>query len=121
MAGTYQANGGDVLLNSIQGNGVPFTKPICPVVYVDADIALIASQYQFPNIFCSGTNTAQRKLTLPLVAGAEWYVANSGTGQNLQCIGLSGTGIIIANNKGAILWSDGTNILRKTSDSSITT
>jgi|SRR6185312_6102181 len=121
MAGTFYANGGDVALNSLTGNGVPFTKLIASVVYVDADVTPLAAVYSCPNIRCTGTNASQRKLILPLVAGAEWYVANDGTTQNLQVIGASGTGIIVANDRGAILWSDGTNILRKTADSTIAT
>ena len=121
MAGTLQSNGGDLLINSIQGNGVPFTKSIGAVVYADADQTPGSAIYACPNIRCTGTNTAQRKLILPLVPGAEWYVANDGTGFGIQCIGASGTGIVIATTKGAVLWCDGTNILRKTLDSTITT
>lgn len=121
MAGTLQANGGDLYINSIQGNGVPVTEAIIPVVYADADQTLIASQYQCSVINCTGTNTAQRKLVLPLVPGAVWHIVNVATGFGLQCIGLSGTGIIIATGKCATVRSDGTNILRKTLDSTITT
>jgi hypothetical protein len=121
MAGTLQANGGDLLVNSISGNGVPFTKSLLTLTYADADITLTSGQYQNPTINCIGTNTAQRKLVLPLVAGAEWYVANNGTGQNIQAIGSTGTGIIVPTTDGCFLWSDGVNIYRKTPNATITT
>lgn len=119
MAGTLQANGGDLLVNSIQGNGVPFTKAVASLTYAAADITATSAQYQCPNIACGGSNSAQQKLILPLVAGAEWFVSNT-TGQNIQCIGSTGTGIIIPTGNGAFIYSDGTNILRKTSNASLT-
>ena len=118
---SFQANGGDLLTNSVQGNAVPLNFGLAAITYADADVTASSAQYQCRKINCTGTNTAQRKLILPVVSGAEWYVANNGTGQNLQCIGVSGTGIIIANTKGANLWSDGVNIYRQNLDSTITT
>lgn len=121
MAGTLQSNGGDLSVNSLAGSGVPFTKVIAAITYSDANITPASAVYQCPNLILGGTNTAQRNLVLPLVAGAEWFVSNVGTGFGIQCIGTSGTGIVIANNRGATVYSDGTNILRKTLDSTITT
>src|SRR5882724_5199063 len=117
----FQANGGDLLFNSLSGNGVPITTPIGQEVYSDADITPVAGVYQCGIIRCSGTNTAQRKLVLPLVAGAQWLVVNDGTGFGLQCIGASGTGIVVATGKTARIWSDGVNILRQSLDSTIST
>jgi hypothetical protein len=120
MAGTLQSNGGDLLVNSIQGNGVPFTKPIGSVVFADANQTPASAVYQCPKLNCTGTNTAQRNLVLPLVSGAEWYVCNNGTGYGIEVIGASGAGIVIANNHGAMVWTDGTNFYRLTLDATIT-
>ena len=60
--------------------------------------------------------TATRNVVLPL-APKQWTVANLTTGaQSLQFIGATGTGITVANGMRAILYSDGTNIVRVTPD-----
>ena len=60
--------------------------------------------------------TATRNIVLPL-SPQQWTVANLTTGaQALQFIGASGTGITIANGKRAIIYADGTNIVRATAD-----
>lgn len=59
---------------------------------------------------------ATRNIILPLAA-KQWTVFNNTTGaQSLQFIGASGTGITVANGKRAILYADGTNIVRVTAD-----
>jgi hypothetical protein len=67
----------------------------------------------------SGTAlTAQRNLVVPLTpAGRHWTVRNAATGaQPIQVIGASGTGIVIATAKYAVVCSDGTNVIRITPD-----
>jgi hypothetical protein len=65
----------------------------------------------------SGSLTAQRNLVMPLYAGKVWTIFNNTTGaQSIQVIGATGTGIVIANGKRAIVGSDGTNIFRVTAD-----
>lgn len=60
--------------------------------------------------------TATRNIVVPL-APQQWTVYNGTTGgQSLQFIGASGTGITVANGKRAILYADGTNVVRVTSD-----
>lgn len=60
--------------------------------------------------------TATRNVVLPLTA-RQWTVFNGTTGaQSLQFIGATGTGITVANGKRAVLYSDGTNIVRVTAD-----
>jgi len=60
--------------------------------------------------------TATRNIVLPLKR-KQWTVANLTSGsQSLQYIGATGTGITVANGKRAILYADGTNIVRVTAD-----
>jgi len=67
--------------------------------------------------FTSGVSlTATRNVVLPLAA-KQYTVFNNTTGaQSLQFIGASGTGITVANGKRAIIYADGTNIVRVTAD-----
>lgn len=60
--------------------------------------------------------TATRNVVLPLTP-RQWTVFNGTTGgQSLQFIGASGTGVTVATGKRAVLYSDGTNIVRATAD-----
>ena len=60
--------------------------------------------------------TATRNVVVPLAA-RQWTVYNGTTGaQSLQFIGASGTGITVANGKRAIIYADGTNVVRVTAD-----
>lgn len=60
--------------------------------------------------------TATRNIVVPLAA-QQWTVYNGTTGaQALQFIGQSGTGVTVANGKRAILYADGTNVVRVTPD-----
>lgn len=64
----------------------------------------------------STTLTTTRNIVLPLIP-RQWTVFNNTTGgQSLQFIGATGTGITVANAKRAILYADGTNIVRVTAD-----
>ena len=66
-------------------------------------------------IVCTGALTAQRNLVVPHGLGP-WIVYANVTGNNVQVIGATGTGIVIASTKHAIVYSDGTNIVRATAD-----
>jgi hypothetical protein len=84
----------------------------------DANYTAVAGDYQ-ANImeFTGGALTLQRNLVVPLTAGWKWIVYNGTSGaQSIQVIGASGTGIVIANGKRAIVYADGTNIVRVTAD-----
>ncbi len=60
--------------------------------------------------------TATRDIVLPLEPQV-WIVNNATTGaQSLRFIGATGTGITVANARRAILYADGTNIVRATPD-----
>lgn len=61
--------------------------------------------------------TGTRDVILPLGSGYEWIVFNNTTGaQSLRFIGLTGTGITVANGMRAIIYADGTNIVRASAD-----
>lgn len=81
----------------------------------DAAYTLTASEADNSVLEISGTLTATRNITIPLV-GKRQYTVYNGTGQSLQFIGPSGTGITVATLKHAIVRSDGTNIVRVTAD-----
>ena len=60
--------------------------------------------------------TATRNVVVPL-AVRQWTVYNGTTGaQSLQFIGASGTGVTVTNGKRAIIYADGTNVVRVTAD-----
>lgn len=82
----------------------------------DADTTLTAAQARNTILEFTGTLTAQRNIVLPLDA-QQWTVFNNTTGGfGLQFIGATGTGIVVAAGKRAIVYSDGTNVVRVTPD-----
>ena len=84
----------------------------------DANITLIHAESSCDILeFTSGVSlTATRDVILPLAA-KQYTVFNNTTGaQSLRFIGASGTGITVANGKKAIIYADGTNIVRVTAD-----
>lgn len=81
----------------------------------DANTTLTQPEAACSTLTFTGALTATRSITIPLVGNKQWTVYN-GTGQSLQFIGPTGTGITVATLKHAILRSDGTNIVRVTAD-----
>ena len=84
----------------------------------DADITLTAGEAMNDILeFTSGVSlTATRNVVVPIVPKS-WIVFNNTTGaQSIQFIGATGTGITVANGKRAIVYADGTNIVRVTGD-----
>jgi hypothetical protein len=81
----------------------------------DANTTLTQAEAANSTLTFAGTLTGTRDIVVPLVGKRQWTVYN-GTGQSLQFIGASGTGITVATVKHAILRSDGTNIVRVTAD-----
>ncbi len=64
----------------------------------------------------TGALTVQRNVVLPL-ATKQYTVFNNTTGGfGLQFIGATGTGVIVAATKRAVIYADGTNIVRVTAD-----
>lgn len=81
----------------------------------DANQTLSAEQSLNDIIECTGALTAQRNLVVPL-APQQWTIFCNTTGFGIQVIGPSGTGVAIAVGKRAIVYSDGTNVVRVTPD-----
>jgi len=86
----------------------------------DANKTLTAAEYSnhFLDIGAGTALTAQRNLVVPLSpAGRGWRVRNAATGaQNVQVIGSTGAGVVIATAKYALVESSGTDIVRVTPD-----
>lgn len=81
----------------------------------DANATLTQAEAANAVLTLTGTLTTTRNIVVPLVGKRQWTVYN-GTGQSLQFIGATGTGITVATLKHAIVRSDGTNIVRVTAD-----
>jgi len=80
----------------------------------DANTTLSYAEARARIMDFSGTLTATRNIVVPL-SPKEWIVYN-GTGQSLQFIGATGTGVTVAATKRAIIYADGTNVVRVTAD-----
>ncbi len=82
----------------------------------DVNTTLSAAQARNQILQFTGALTATRNIVVPLAA-QQWTVFNNTSGaQSLQFIGATGTGITVANGKRAIIYSDGTNVVRVTAD-----
>lgn len=97
-----------------------FTKTrIVRQITSDANYTAVQADYQASIMeFTSSVSlTGTRNVVVPITSVYEWTVFNNTTGaQSLQFIGATGTGITVANGKRAVIYSDGTNIVRVTSD-----
>ena len=82
----------------------------------DANAILTRAEAENNILEFTGALTAQRNITVPLGA-QQWTVFNNTTGGfGLQFIGATGTGIVVGMGKRAIIYADGTNVVRVTAD-----
>lgn len=82
----------------------------------DANTTLTAAEARNQILEFTGALTVQRNIVVPLAA-QQWTVFNNTTGGfGLQFIGATGTGIVVAAGNRAIVYSDGTNVVRATAD-----
>lgn len=82
----------------------------------DANTTLTFAEVRNQILQFTGTLTAARNIVLPL-RPRQWTVFNNTTGGfGLQFIGATGTGITVAAGKRAIIYADGTNVVRVTAD-----
>jgi hypothetical protein len=82
----------------------------------DANKTLTAAQARNQILELTGALTALRDVVVPL-AVQQWTVfANVTGGFGVRVIGASGTGITIADGKRAMIYSDGTNVVRASAD-----
>ena len=94
---------------------VPYTGRMAKAMS-DANTTLTAAEARNQIIEFTGTLTAARNIVMPLAA-QQWTVFNGTTGGfGVQFIGATGTGITVAAGKRAIVYSDGTNVVRATAD-----
>lgn len=109
--GYWASSGG--IVQSISGTLITRAFPS------DANYTAVLSDYRSKIMqFVGGaTLTATRDVIVPLIAGYQWTIFNGTTGaQSIQIIGATGTGVTIANGMRAIVYANGTNIVRATSD-----
>jgi len=86
------------------------------IAMADANTTLSDVQCRNDIVEFTGTLTVQRNIVIPL-AVRQWTVFNNTAGGfGLQFIGTTGTGVVVAAGKRAILYGDGTNIVRVTAD-----
>ena len=82
----------------------------------DANTTLTAAQARCEILEFTGTLTAARNIVVPLGV-QQWTAFNNTTGGfGLQFIGASGSGVTVAAGKRAIIYADGTNVVRVTAD-----
>lgn len=94
---------------------VPFEGRITKAM-ADANQTLTHNEVRARVVECTGALTAQRNLVLPLTQGLTCIFNNTTGGFGVQAIGATGTGIVIAATKRALVYGDGTNIVRATLD-----
>jgi len=81
------------------------------------DVTLAATEAAARILTLSGVITANINLIVPSTDGREWIVFNSTTGAFTVTVKTAaGTGIVVAQTKHAIVYCDGTNVLRVTAD-----
>lgn len=93
----------------------PYVQGRLVKAMADANQTLTAAEARCDILEATGALTAQRNLVVPLGA-KQWTVFANVTGFGIQVIGASGTGIVIAVGKRAIVYADGTNVVRVTAD-----
>ena len=82
----------------------------------DANTTLSTAQAVNDILEFTGTLTAQRNIVVPLAAKQYTVFNNTTGGFGLQFIPPSGTGIVVAAGMRAIIYADGTNVVRVTAD-----
>lgn len=95
---------------------VPDTTGILSKALSDANTTLTQAEVRNDILQFTGTLTAARNIVLPLVVKQYTVFNNTTGGFGLQFIGATGTGITVAAGKRAIVYADGTNIVRVSAD-----
>ena len=95
---------------------VKISDGILALAMSDANTTLTINQSRNDILQFTGSLTAQRNIVLPLSIKQYTVFNNTSGGFGLQFIGATGTGIVVAAGKRAIVYSDGTNVVRVTAD-----
>ena len=85
----------------------------------DANFSLTRNEADNDTLIFSGTLTATRTVTLPLIGYSSYRVVNKTT-QSLLLKAATGTGVTIVSARSAIITFDGVNYVRVTADSVLT-
>lgn len=93
---------------------LPGTVGLKAIALSDANTTLTAAQARNEILEFTGTLSTQRNIVVPL-SPQQWTIYNGST-QALQIIGATGTGVVIATTKTAIVYSNGTNVRRASAD-----
>lgn len=118
--GWLYAEGGDGYWVSSRGPVQAFTASLStPSIPTDADYTAVIADYRARIMeFASGvTLTNTRNVIMPNFKGQQWTVFNNTTGGQSIVLKVTGqTGVTIANAKRAIVYCNGTDIVRVTPD-----
>src|SRR6266404_2347351 len=96
--------------------GAPINPRVTLSVAGSANVTLTRAQAQAQIIECTGALTGNIQVIVPLNPD-QWTFYNGTSGAfTLTVIGATGTGIVIATGKRAIVYADGTNVVRVTAD-----
>lgn len=118
--GWFYTENGDGYWSSSRGAVQSITGTLIVRAFpTDTNYTAVIADYRSKIIEFTGgaTLTATRNVVVPLVAGYQWTIFNNTTGaQSIQIIGITGTGVTVATGKRAIVYADGTNIVRVTPD-----
>jgi len=96
--------------------GAPQNPRVTVNVAGNANVTLTRAQANGQILEFTGALTGNIQVIVPLNPD-QWTVFNNTSGAfSLTVIGASGTGIVVATGKRAILYSDGTNVVRVTAD-----
>lgn len=81
------------------------------------DVTLTETEYNHPILEFTGALTDNINVIVPLTSGAIWIVYNQTSGSfTLTVKGATGTGVTVTQGSRAILYSNGTNVVRLTHD-----
>lgn len=97
-------------------SGADITGGKLALALSDANTTLTYDQPFNAILEFTGTLSAQRNLVLPLTARQYTVYNNTTGGFGLQFIGATGTGVVVGAGKRALIYADGTNIVRVTAD-----
>lgn len=116
--GWLYAEGGDGYWVSSRGLVQAFTGTLATVTYAsDANLTVLIDGYRARIMEFAGSISTTRDAVLPNIVGWQWTVYNGTTGGQSITLKVTGqTGVTIANGKRAIVYCNGTDIVRVTPD-----
>lgn len=121
MADQIDGNAGALLVKSLKGNSEALSRGYANVSgsKPDADYTLLAAEYSCLYVDLTFTGwTTGRNVIVPTSAAGHGvpYIVKNATGQTATIKTSGGTGIALANGKTAVLYENGTNVVRVTAD-----